>query len=191
MTDQPYQPYQQTWQQPTPVSPYRPADFGTRVVAYLIDVAILMVLMLALMLLVIVLVQISEPLALILGMLGGIALTAYFMWEYLYRQGVTGQTIGKQYRGIALVRLSDYQPVGGGMSFARYLIASAISQVTCGIYGIVDLVWPAFDADRQRLTDKILKYNVVQLDQSRPVGLKSYNPFTPLADETPPVFTSR
>ena len=167
------------------------ASFGSRFVAYLIDVVILMVPMFAGILLAVVLSALGDAMALIGALLAGAVMLAafgYFLWNYCYRQGVTGQTIGKQYKGIALVRDSDAQPVGVGMSFARYFIASAISQFTCGLYGLIDPLWVLFDEDRQRLTDKILKFHVIELDQTIPVDLKTLNPFAPLADETPPGF---
>lgn len=185
---------QQYWQPPTPVAVPAPATFGARVVAYLIDVLILMVPMLAGIPVAMLFAVVNDVFALIGALLAGavmLAAFAYFFWNYCYRQGVTGQTIGKQFKGIALVRESDMLPVGGGMSFARYFIASAISQFTCGIYGIVDVLYVPFDVNRQRLTDKILKFHVVQLDQTMPVDLKTFNPFAPLADETPPVFARR
>ena len=167
------------------------ASFGTRLVAYLIDVLILMVPMFAGIPVAMVFAAFSDVLAVIGALLAGavmLAAFAYFFWNYCYRQGVTGQTIGKQVKRIALVREADIQPVGAGMSFARYFLSSAISQVTCGIYGIVDVVWVLFDEDRQRLTDKILKFHVVELDDSKPVTMATLNPFTPLADETPAAF---
>ena len=188
---------QQYWQQPLPPPAYPayvPATFGARVVAYLIDVVILMVPMLLVIPVVMLMTAISDTLGVIGSLLAGVLMLAaftYFIWNYIYRQGVTGQTIGKQYKGIALVRLDNLQPVGGGMSFARYLLSSAISQVTCGLYGIVDVLWVAFDADQQRLTDKILKFHVIQLAETMPVDVKTFNPFAPLADETPPAFTRR
>jgi uncharacterized RDD family membrane protein YckC len=190
---------QQYWQQQPPpphiAVPRRiRATFGTRLVAYLIDVVILMVPMFAAIPIAMLLSVFGDALAIIGALLAGLVMLAafvYFFWNYCYRQGVTGQTIGKQMKGIALVREADMQPVGVGMSFARYFIASAISQFTCGIFGIVDVIWILFDEDRQRLTDKILKFHVIELDNSERVTLRTFNPFTPLTSETPPAFTQR
>lgn len=163
----------------------RPAEIGDRVIAYLIDVALMFAGTLAGLLPGIVLLAVSDVLALIVMCLGAIASTLYFLWNYVYRQGVTGQTIGKQYRGIALIRLDNGEFVGFGMSAARYFLASAISQFTCGIGAIADTLWPFFDADRQRLTDKILKFNVVVM-ASVPVTAQAFNPFGPLEGQAPP-----
>lgn len=170
------------------------ASFGARAVAYLIDVGILMVPMFAGILLAMVLSFLGDALAIVGALLAGAVMLAsfvYFFWNYCYRQGVTGQTIGKQYKGIAVVRESDAQPVGAGMSFARYFIAGGISQVTCGLYGLIDPLWVLVDEDRQRLTDKILKFHVIEVGQTMPVDMKTLNPFAPLSDETPPGFASR
>lgn len=170
------------------------ASFGARAVAYLIDVAILMVPMFGGILLAMLLSFVGDVLAIVGALLAGALMLAsfvYFFWNYCYRQGVTGQTIGKQYKGIAVVRESDAQPVGAGMSFARYFIAGGISQVTCGLYGLIDPLWVLFDEDRQRLTDKILKFHVIELAQTVPVGMKTFNPFAPLADQMPPTLTRR
>ena len=186
--------HQQHWQQQWPPPPHLAvprrsrASFGARFVAYLIDVAIMMVPMLAGIPLAIMFAAVSDALAVIGAILAGVVMLAafaYFFWNYCYRQGVTGQTIGKQYMRIALVREADMQPVGVGMSFARYFLSSAISQVTCGIYGIVDVVWVLFDEDRQRLTDKILNFHVVELDDSQPATMATMNPFTPLSRQMP------
>lgn len=191
---------QQYWPPPMtpPAQPAIPrrlrATFGTRAVAYLIDSVILLVPMVAIFPVLAITSALGDAgavLGAILAVVLMLAGFAYFIWNYLYRQGVTGQTIGKQVKAIALVREADMRPVGAGMSFARYLLASAISQVTCGLYGIIDVLWVLFDEDRQRLTDKILKFHVIELDQTMPVDLNTFNPFAPLADETPPAFARR
>ena len=77
------------------------------------------------------------------------------------KQGSTGQSIGKEKQGIKLVKDETGQPVGGGMAFVRYLVAGVISSVTCGIYGLLDYLWPLWDPEKKRLTDKIVKMSVV------------------------------
>jgi hypothetical protein len=62
------------------------------------------------------------------------------------------------------------------MALVRYLVAGAISGVTCGIYGLLDLLWPLWDVRRQRLTDKILKNAVIQ-GEKRPIDAKTFMPF--------------
>ncbi|MCP4227654.1 MAG: RDD family protein, partial [Actinomycetia bacterium] len=73
----------------------------------------------------------------------------------------TGQSIGKQQQNIKLVADATGQPVGGGMAFVRLLVAGVISFVSCGIAGLLDYLWPLWDQDKKRLTDKILNFSVV------------------------------
>ena len=62
------------------------------------------------------------------------------------------------------------------MAFVRYLVASALALITCGIYGILDLLWPLWDPKNQRLTDKILHNAVIQ-GQKQAFDVKILNPF--------------
>lgn len=132
-----------------------PANFGQRAIAYLIDVA----LVIPILIVGGILFAVSDVLGLIVMILGTLA---YVIYNLYYLQGTTGQSIGKKQQQIKLVRDSDGQPVGGGMAFLRYLLAGAISNFTCGIYGLLDYLWPLWDNDKKRLTDKILKFAVVQ-----------------------------
>ena len=145
----------QAYQQGSTGASTAPANYGQRVIAYLIDFA------LAIPILIVggILFLVSDVLGLIVIVLGVLAYTIYNLY---YLQGTTGQTIGKKQQNIKLVRDSDGQPVGGGMAFLRYFLAGALSNFTCGIYGLLDILWPLWDQDKKRLTDKILKFGVVQ-----------------------------
>jgi uncharacterized RDD family membrane protein YckC len=96
-----------------------------------------------------------------LSLLGSLAIIGYSIWNFIVVQGQTGQTIGKKRQNIKLVADANGQPVGPLMAFLRYLVAGAISAVTCGVYGLLDYLWPLWDGDRKRLTDKIFKFSVV------------------------------
>jgi uncharacterized RDD family membrane protein YckC len=119
---------------------------------------------------------IVRPLGLLVWVLGYLATIVYVFWNVAYRQGTTGQSIGKQAQGIMLVKEETLQPIGFGMALVRYLVAGAISGVTCGIYGLLDLLWPLWDTKRQRLTDKILGNAVIQ-GEKRPIDAKTFIPF--------------
>ena len=56
---------------------------------------------------------------------------------------------------------ADGLPLGGGACFLRYLVAGAFSNFTCGIGGLLDLLWPLWDPNRKRLIDKWLNYSVI------------------------------
>lgn len=137
-------------------TPGVPAEWGQRAIAYLIDIAP----MVAVYLVAIVLIAIADVLA-IVAILLYLGVIAYAIWNFILTQGKTGQTIGKQKQGIKLVSDATGQPVGGGPAFLRYLVAGLISGITCGVYGLLDLLWPLWDADKKRLTDKIFKFSVV------------------------------
>ncbi len=91
----------------------------------------------------------------ILGYIGGIAL---WIWNAVFRQGRTGQTVGKQQVGIKLIREVDGQVVGPGMSFVRQ-IAHFLDGLVCDI----GYLWPLWDAKRQTFADKVCSTVVIRV----------------------------
>ena len=152
------------------------AEYGQRVVAWLIDVGLYIGVGIAIFIVSLILGAISSPLGAIVRYLADLVLFAWGIWNIAYLQGTTGQSIGKRTQGIQLVREDTFQPVGFGMAFVRYLLASVLALITCGVYGILDLLWPLWDPKNQRLTDKILKNAVIQ-GQKQPFDIKMVNPF--------------
>jgi uncharacterized RDD family membrane protein YckC len=71
------------------------------------------------------------------------------LWQ-LYRQGTTGQTIGKRVVGIRVIRESDGQYTGFGMAFVRGL-AHFLDGIAC----YIGFLWPLWDAKRQTFADKV------------------------------------
>jgi uncharacterized RDD family membrane protein YckC len=139
----------------------RPAEYGSRVIAYLIDAGILVGGYIVIFILAAILGAISDALGTIVVFLGALGLLGFWIWNVVIQQGSTGQTIGKKQQNIRLINLATGQPPGAGGAFLRYLLAAAISTFTCGIGGLLDLLWPLWDENKQRLTDKIMKYHVV------------------------------
>lgn len=137
----------------------RPAEFGSRLLAWLIDAAIVLVGYIAIVILLVIGSAISDALGSILALVGYLALFGFVIWNSIIRQGSTGQTIGKSQQNIKLVADSSGQPVGGVMAFVRLLVASVLS--ICFIVVILDYLWPLWDAEKKRLTDKILNFSVV------------------------------
>jgi uncharacterized RDD family membrane protein YckC len=78
--------------------------------------------------------------------LGAFAFSLY----QLYRQGTTGQTIGKKVVGIRVIREVDGQYTGFGMAFVRGL-AHFLDAVAC----YIGYLWPLWDAKRQTFADKV------------------------------------
>lgn len=84
------------------------------------------------------------------------------------RQGSTGQTLGKRQQTIALVKATTGQPVGILFAFLRLIITWFFNSITFGLFIIVDLLFPAFDKNRQRVVDKILGTLVVDARWANP-----------------------
>lgn len=139
-----------------------PADYGQRVVAYLIDFGIIVVGYIAAIILIAIGSAVSDVIGVLLAIVAFIGVFGFAIWNLYIRQGSTGQTIGKSQQNIKLIKDDTQQPPGGGMTFVRYLVGGLLSSVTCGIYGLLDILWPLWDEEKKRLTDKIMKMSVVK-----------------------------
>ncbi|MGB5759857.1 MAG: RDD family protein [Acidimicrobiales bacterium] len=139
-----------------------PADWVQRFVAWLINTGIAILLIIALSIVVAVGFGIGDGLGVVLLVLAILANLGFSIWNHVIRQGRTGQSLGKTQQNIKLVRDDTGGPVGAGMALARWLIASLLSSSTCGLYGIVDVLWPLWDVQKKRLTDKILNLSVIE-----------------------------
>ena len=94
---------------------------------------------------------------------GGIVLTIFasFLIQLAYypfmlaRQGdKNGQTIGKQVMNIRAVRL-DGQQWQLGTAAIREIVGKVLPGSLCGLYTLVDYLWPLGDARNQAIHDKI------------------------------------
>ena len=149
------------------------ATWGRRLLAYLIDAAIGGVpLVIAYAIFFVTLTASSATdnggpaaIGLLVVAVGGLWAVGFFIYNVLIRQGNTGQTIGKSKIGLRLVTEATGSPPGLGMSLARYFAASAVSSLTCGIFGVLDYLWPLWDPRRQRIVDKWFHLMVVDLKQ--------------------------
>lgn len=68
----------------------------------------------------------------------------------LYKEGSTGQTIGKKVLGISLRREADGSTLGFGMAFVRKL-AHFLDSLAC----YLGWLWPLWDAKKQTFADKV------------------------------------
>jgi uncharacterized RDD family membrane protein YckC len=91
---------------------------------------------------------------------------AYLVWNYGYRQGTTGSTIGKSVLRFKVVSENTGQPVGFGMSVLRQ-IAHLVDAIIC----CVGYLFPLWDAKRQTLADKIMSTVCLPIRQTAPDGL--------------------
>jgi len=76
---------------------------------------------------------------------------AYLVWNYGYRQGTTGSSVGKSVMKFKVVSEVTGQPIGFGMSVVRQ-IAHFVDQIIC----YIGYLFPLWDAKRQTLADKIM-----------------------------------
>ncbi|TDD92362.1 RDD family protein [Saccharopolyspora karakumensis] len=178
---QPQQPYppQQGYAQQYPPQPYgapgahpagQLAEWGTRVLGYLIDGAIPGA---AYVILYIVMMSViagtastgSESgmetvgiIVLIVGLLAYLALAAFTIWNLCYRRGTTGQTLGQKVAKIKTVGEATGQPIGFGNAFLRQ-ICHIVDSAICGLP--IGWLAPLWDEKKQTWADKIVKTVVV------------------------------
>lgn len=134
-----------------------PASFGSRVLAYLIDAALLIPVYIVFAIIAAVLGAISEGLATLVILLGYLAIFALVIYLYGFVQGVTGQTPGKRIMGIEVIKKDTGAYMGGGLGVGRYF-ANIINSIPC----YLGWLWPLWDKDNQTLSDKIVGTQVVE-----------------------------
>jgi len=83
--------------------------------------------------------------------LAGIIVFAYAIWNFGYRQGTTGSSIGKGIMKFKVVSEKTGQPIGFGMSIVRQL-AHFVDSAIC----YIGYLFPLWDAKRQTIADKIM-----------------------------------
>ncbi|WP_338673689.1 RDD family protein [Streptomyces sp. SCSIO 30461] len=134
------------------------AHWGRRVGAYLLDALIIAGPMYALGLIDLALSDdpaTAEPGALFaVGALYAVGM-AFFQ---LYREGSTGQTIGKRVLGISLHREADGRTLGFGMAFVRKL-----AHVLDGLPCYIGYLWPLWDGKHQTFADKVCSTVVIKV----------------------------
>jgi uncharacterized RDD family membrane protein YckC len=87
----------------------------------------------------------------------------YFIWNFCYRQGRTGQSVGKSVMKFKVVSEKTWQPIGFWLSLVRQ-IAHYVDQLIC----YVGYLWPLWDGKRQTLADKMLGTVCVPTDPQPP-----------------------
>ncbi|WP_264917167.1 RDD family protein, partial [Mycobacterium kiyosense] len=80
-----------------------------------------------------------------------LAIAAYVIWNYGYKQGTTGSSIGKSIMKFKVVSEVSGQPLGFGMSLVRQ-IAHLVDAIIC----YIGFLFPLWDKKRQTLADKIM-----------------------------------
>ena len=86
---------------------------------------------------------------------------AYWIWNWGYRQGTTGQSIGKSVMKFKVISEKTGQPIGFGLSIVRQ-IAHVVDAIIC----YIGFLFPLWDAKRQTIADKIMSTVCVPMEQS-------------------------
>jgi uncharacterized RDD family membrane protein YckC len=84
-------------------------------------------------------------------LMGLVLIAVWFFWNLCYRQGKSGQSIGKSVLKFKVISEQTWQPIGFWRSFLRQL-AHYVDQLIC----YLGYLWPLWDDKRQTLADKIM-----------------------------------
>jgi len=85
----------------------------------------------------------------------------YLIWNYGYRQGTTGSSIGKSVMRFKVVSEVTGRPIGFGMSVVRFL-AHFVDAIIC----LIGFLFPLWDSKRQTLADKIMTMVCLPVDSA-------------------------
>ncbi|OBF89522.1 hypothetical protein A5790_18485 [Mycobacterium sp. 852002-51152_SCH6134967] len=85
------------------------------------------------------------------ALIAPILVLTYVIWNYGYRQGATGSSIGKSMQNFKVVSEKTGQPIGFAMSILRQL-AHTIDAAIC----YIGYLFPLWDAKRQTIADKLV-----------------------------------
>jgi uncharacterized RDD family membrane protein YckC len=145
----------------------RYASWGSRFAAYLVDILSLT----ALLLVADVVYTVAGPGTggVFLGTAAWVAAALSWLYQITWRQGVGGQSWGKQLLRIHLVSAVDHRPPGGGIGVGRWVVRSGLASVSAGIYTFVTALWPLSDECMRTLDDKMFGTLVVRLPRERTV----------------------
>jgi uncharacterized RDD family membrane protein YckC len=95
--------------------------------------------------------------AIILFLVGLVASIWLGLWNRVFRQGRTGQSVGKTALNIRLIDATTGEPIGAGRSFLRDFL-SGIFNNAC----FLNLLWPLWDEQKQTWHDKVVNTYVVR-----------------------------
>jgi uncharacterized RDD family membrane protein YckC len=97
------------------------------------------------------------PWAVAAFLLGGVITLGLEIWNRVFRQGRTGQSVGKSVLKIRLVDLRTGQPIGAGRCLLREFLGWLFNNAC-----FVNLLWPLWDEKRQTWHDKVMDTYVVK-----------------------------
>ena len=79
----------------------------------------------------------------------------WFVYNWVIRQGSTGQTLGKKMLGITVLSATTQQPIGGGLTFARQIV-HILDSLPC----LLGYLWPTWDRENRTFADMIMSTRV-------------------------------
>ena len=100
-----------------------------------------------------------SPLGIGLVVLGYLAVFVFAIWNFVIRQGRKGQTLGKTWLHIKVVRDANGEIPGVWLALGRYFLQSILTPLT--LY--LNLLWPLWDAKKQTLHDKVCSTVVIRV----------------------------
>ncbi|MEU8224556.1 RDD family protein [Kribbella sp. NPDC048915] len=98
-----------------------------------------------------------EPWAILAFVLGFLITLALGLWNRVFRQGRTGQSVGKSVLKIRLVDMQTAQPIGAGRAFLRDFVAGVFNNAC-----FLNVLWPLWDEQHQTWHDKVINTYVVK-----------------------------
>ncbi|MCX4958455.1 RDD family protein [Streptomyces virginiae] len=102
----------------------------------------------------------GETIAGILSLIGMLYALGMFLFQK-YREGTTGQTIGKKIVGTSVHREADGATLGFGMALVRWL-AHFLDGIAC----YIGYLWPLWDEKKQTFADKVCSTVVIKVNKN-------------------------
>ena len=133
------------------------ADPIKRLLAALIDGAVIFVIIIVTLILAAILGAVVDVLGVLVAFVGYLGALGFGIYNLVVTQGNTGQSIGKKMQGIKVVAEGTGQPLGVGGAFIRYLVHSFVDGICMAgyIYGFF------INPKRQTVGDMVAKSYVV------------------------------
>jgi len=75
----------------------------------------------------------------------------WLIYNLLYLQGSTGQSIGKRVLGIAVYKAGTSEPLGAGLTFVRQIV-HVVDAAPC----LIGFLWPLWDSENRTFADMIM-----------------------------------
>jgi uncharacterized RDD family membrane protein YckC len=144
---------------------HRPgAGYGPRAAAFIVDGALLVAVLVLLSVVSAIADAVSSGAGDTVTSTAFLPLLAFALWNSCLEQGRSGQTIGKRVLHLCLVQDRTGRPAGIAMASLRLLLGWVLAFMTCFvIFPVLNWLWPLWDRDGKRLSDRILGLSVVEV----------------------------